>query len=191
MTKTKHSYEEAMAVAEKLVTTLKPCCEQICIAGSLRRGKREVGDIEILYVPRMVSGRQVDMFSSGMALDNAAEFKIEWLEREGVLERRKNVEGHNAGWGPKNKLGVHVESGIAVDLFETTKENWFVSLVIRTGPKEFNLRLTNGAIALGRTLNAYGCGITEMVSGTVTRATSEQDVCKLCGVEYAEPERRK
>jgi hypothetical protein len=42
----------------------------------------------------------------------------------------------------------------------TTRENWFVSLVIRTGSKDTNLLLTTGAQKLGRKLNAYGCGVT-------------------------------
>jgi DNA polymerase/3'-5' exonuclease PolX len=43
----------ARKVADELVQALTPRCEQICIAGSLRRGKAEVGDIEILYIPRL------------------------------------------------------------------------------------------------------------------------------------------
>ena len=40
----------ARKVADELVEALTPRCEQICIAGSLRRGKPDVGDIEILYI---------------------------------------------------------------------------------------------------------------------------------------------
>jgi DNA polymerase/3'-5' exonuclease PolX len=52
ISKTRWSATIARRVADELVEALTPRCEQICIAGSLRRGKSEVGDIEILYVPR-------------------------------------------------------------------------------------------------------------------------------------------
>ena len=43
----------ARKVADALAAELTPRCERIEIAGSLRRGKADVGDIEILYVPRI------------------------------------------------------------------------------------------------------------------------------------------
>ncbi len=55
--KTKIPWEIAMPVAEEIVERLKPCCLRIAIAGSLRRLKKQVGDIEILFVPRMTDDR--------------------------------------------------------------------------------------------------------------------------------------
>jgi len=60
--KTKWPRFEAMNIALELVTKLTPYCARIEIAGSLRRGKSEVGDVEILFVPHFES-RQVDFFS--------------------------------------------------------------------------------------------------------------------------------
>lgn len=50
---TKFPRTQALAVAEELVAALRPACERLEIAGSLRRGKAEVGDVEILFVPRV------------------------------------------------------------------------------------------------------------------------------------------
>jgi DNA polymerase/3'-5' exonuclease PolX len=189
--KKKHDAAAARAVAVELVELLAGACEASPlgrtpeIAGSLRRGVPQVGDIELLFIPSMES-RQVDFFSTAPT-DLAAE-KINRLVESGVLTKRLNVRGSET-WGPKNKHAVHKTSGIPVDLFATTLENFWVSLVIRTGSKETNLRLTMGANKLGRNLNAYGAGITES-NGHIIVATSERHVFELCGEPYLEPKDR-
>jgi DNA polymerase/3'-5' exonuclease PolX len=122
-------------------------------------------------------------------LVNFAEGRIQAALDNGILVKRPNKRGHFT-WGPKNKLAVHVGSGIPVDLFATTEENWWVSLVIRTGSKETNLKLAMGAQERGRSLEAYGSGVRDLATGEVTPATSERQVFELCGVEYLEPEYR-
>lgn len=162
----------------------------LAIVGSLRRQKDSVGDIELLYVPRY-EDRQLDLLSS--APMNLATEKIGQLVKDGTLEQRLNCAGNISSWGRLNKHAVHMASGIPIDLFETCKENWFVSLVIRTGSKDTNLRLAMGAQKLNRTLHAYGEGVSEQwPDGSVQRirATSEEHVFQLCGVPYLEPHRR-
>lgn len=178
-------YQDALNVAVLLKTMLAPVCERIEIAGSLRREKPYVGDVELLFVPR-VGERKVDMFATERA--DLADETINSLVRGGLLAMRPNVNG-SFTWGPKNKLAIHTASGIPVDLFSTTEENWWVSLVVRTGSKETNLALTTGAQRMGRRLNAYGCGVTES-DGNIIPARSEAQVFELCGVPYREPKDR-
>lgn len=175
----------ALNVARELCAALKPVTERLVVAGSLRRGKSQVGDVEILFVPKLGT-RPLDFFSDEK-YDRAAE-TINAMIAGGVIAMRPNVNGSNT-WGDRNKLAVHVASGIPVDFFSTTENNWWVSLVVRTGSKEMNLQLTTGARRLGRSLNAYGCGVTES-DGHVIPATSEQHVFELCGVPYKEPKDR-
>lgn len=177
---------QAIRVANELSLGLSHCCHRIMMVGSIRRCKPFVSDIELLYIPRFRE-RQADLLSTEKV--NEVDEKLnEWL-KSGLIEKRKNVRGFEA-WGPKNKLAVHVPSGIPVDFFETTEENWWVSLVIRTGGKVMNLALTTGANKRNRTLNAYGCGVTDRKTGEVIRATSECHLFELCGVQYLEPEER-
>ena len=42
----------ALMLAQGLIETLRPHCERIEIAGSLRRGKPDVGDIELVCIPK-------------------------------------------------------------------------------------------------------------------------------------------
>jgi DNA polymerase/3'-5' exonuclease PolX len=185
--KPKFPRAQALAVARELCIALKPVTDRLVVAGSLGRGKMEVGDVEILFVPK-VELVKVGLFDSdSQCVDQAYAF-IERLLAGGNLSKRPNING-GFTWGQRNKLAIHHPSGVPVDLFSTTQENWWVSLVVRTGSKETNLLLTTGAIKLGRTLNAYGCGVTER-DGNVIPATSEQHVFELCGVPYREPNKR-
>lgn len=182
----KYPFATALAVAEELQAMLAPACERIAIVGSLRRGKAEVGDLELLFIPRL-SQRPDGLFDSQIV--NVASEVIETWLTAGTITKRPNVNGVFT-WGEANKLAVHVASSIPVDLFSCWTENWFVSLVIRTGSKETNLRLTTGAQKRGATLNAYGSGVT-WSDGTVTPATSEEHVFEMCGVTpYLEPHKR-
>lgn len=183
--KTKYPHAEALAVAEELQAMIAPACKRIAIAGSLRRMKPEVGDIELLFVP-ILSERPDGLFDSKI-IDVCSEV-VEKMLSDGLLAKRPNVNGHFT-WGERNKLAIHVPSGIPVDLFGTNEENWFVSLVIRTGSKETNLALTMGAQKKNASLRAYGCGVT-WSDGTTTPAKSEQHVFEMCGVPFKEPKFR-
>jgi DNA polymerase (family 10) len=183
--KRKFPHAAALAVAEELQAMLAPACQRIAIAGSLRRLKPEVGDIELLFIPRL-SERPDGLFDNRI-VDVCGEV-VDDLQRKGVICRRPNVNGAFT-LGERNKLAIHVPSGIPVDLFGTSEANWWVSLVVRTGSKETNLALTMGANKQGASLKAYGSGV-EWSDGTITPATSEQHVFEMCGVPYKEPSQR-
>jgi len=175
----------ALEVAKELCALLKPVTGRLVVAGSLRRGKMVVGDIEILFIPKL-EDRKLDMFvSEGF---NLTEEKIAAMVKYGTIAKRLNKLGNVSAWGPENKLAVHCASGISVDLFSTTPDKWWVSLVIRTGSKETNLALTTGAQRLGRHLHANGAGVSE--NGHMMICRSEEDVFALCGVPYLAPKDR-
>jgi DNA polymerase/3'-5' exonuclease PolX len=184
--KQKVKAEDALPVALELCERMKPFVERFSIAGSLRRGKDTVSDIEILFSPRMEIG-QDDFFAPKPLSAMEPQFGV-WL-KEGLICKRHNALGL-ASWGSQNKLAIHMQSGIAVDFFATTPENWWVSLVIRTGGKDTNLKLATGARKLGRTLHAYGCGVEDLKTGEVWPATSEEQVFEMCGIPFLLPHQR-
>lgn len=183
--KQKYPNAAAMAVGLELQEALAPFCERIAIAGSLRRERPLVGDAELLFIPK-AEDRPVDMFYS-LPFDLAWE-AIDFMVTAGILSKRPSSIGVFT-WGPKNKHAIH-RGGIPVDFFATSKEAWWVSLVIRTGGKATNLALTTGAQKAGYSLNAYGVGVTHLRTGQVIPATSERHVFELCGVPYLEPKYR-
>jgi DNA polymerase/3'-5' exonuclease PolX len=185
--KTRYPLSAALAVAAEIVRALEPACSRIVIAGSIRRQKPTVGDIEIVYVSktcRFATGlfgeyeiiQQVDPVINGML-------------RTGEIQKRKNVRGSEM-WGEKNKLARHTASGIAVDLFATSEECWANYLVCRTGGAETNTRIATEAQRRGLKWNPYGPGFTHLATGRTIQITTEADVFKTVGLNPISPEKR-
>jgi hypothetical protein len=81
----------ARRIGDELVEALTPRCEQVSIAGSLRRGKTEVSDIEIPYVPRIgLVHSPGELFTKSGSLPD--ELIERWLTK-GVLTKRANKNG--------------------------------------------------------------------------------------------------
>lgn len=184
--KTKFPKETALAAARDVLKYLRPACEpdRIIVAGSLRRRKQEVGDVELVYIGRR-ENRQVpgDMFHRRDY--DLSELAIAEMERNGLLERRESITGHTA-FGNKNKLMRHVPSGVPVDLFSTIETSWWNYLVCRTGPKESNTAIAQRAKDKGWAWNPYGSGFTGP-GGAAHAVTSEQDLFDFLGIPYREP----
>ena len=164
--------EDALQVAEALKGLLSPCCERIEIAGSLRRGLPDVGDIEFLVIPRRQGN--VDY------LDKV----VRQLLFKEVLGYRRNKRG-SLMYGPKNKFLLHIPGGIAVDIFSTDAECWPVALVVRTGGETTNKRIASAAIRKGWRFHAYGRGFSSPQGEEVCH--SERDVFEKVDLPYLEP----
>ena len=162
----------ARAIAEEIMGLLDGSCDRKEIAGSIRRRKPDVGDIEILCIPRFDGGAD--------SLDR----RVQGLMFQGVLIYRLNKLGRKV-YGPKNKLMLHVPSRIGVDIFSTAEECWPVSLVVRTGGKVTNQRIATAAIRKDWHLQAYGAGFSTPQGDIVCK--SERDVFEFAGLRYLEP----
>lgn len=184
MSKTKFPRTQALAVAGELCRALKPACARLIVAGSLRRRKAEVGDVEILYIPRVEQRQDPQELLPKLVPVNLADEVLNGLLAAGVIAKRATKTGAEP-WGPKNKLAVHVPSGIPVDLFTATEANWFNYLVCRTGSADNNLIICNAAIARGMKWNPYGEGFT--FNGKTIPVTSEREAFTHVGLAYKEP----
>jgi DNA polymerase/3'-5' exonuclease PolX len=167
--KIKHPRAAALEVARELTVALRELCEpeRFIFAGSLRRMKAEVGDIEVVYQPR-IEGRPdpYDMLGRSVRT-NLVDVKLaEWL-RAGVISKRVGEKG-GTSWGEQNKLAVHTASGIGLDFFEAQAglRNFWTLLVCRTGSAESNTRVCNAAIARGQRWNPYR-GFEDRVTGAL------------------------
>lgn len=167
--------QQAKAIAEELKGLLELACERIEIAGSIRRRKPEVGDIELLCIPRYVAG--VDQ------LDR----EIGSLFIRRILGFRLNKRGSKV-YGPKNKLLVHLPSGIGIDVFSTEEDCWPVALVVRTGGKVTNQRIATAALRKGYRFRAYGDGF-DTPNGHI-HCSSEREVFEVVGLTYKDPVER-
>lgn len=195
--KTRFPLAEAESVANHLIESLKTYTKKIIVAGSIRRRKPEVGDIELMYVPIITEtiGTPGLLFNDGIRQEhNGVNHALSIMLAEEVLHYRPNVRG-SVIWGPKNKLAIHVESGIPIDFFETTEAAWFNYLVCRTGGAENNKAIAMEANKRGWTWNPYAEGFTG-IKGSVNegrkspRMESERQVYQFAGMPFLPPERR-
>ena len=161
---------------DELLELLRPACSRIVVAGSIRRRKPDVGDIELLCIP-------VEGVLLGTPLDAA----LGRLISDGLLALRPNVKGSTT-YGPMNKLLRHLPSGIPVDIFTADSRNWGMALVVRTGPAEFNIKMMARFQWLHMKGHAYG-GVT-LPNGNEKDCPDEEGVFRLLGWPYQEPEGR-
>jgi DNA polymerase/3'-5' exonuclease PolX len=185
--KQKWPLEIAMLVADEIVAILKPDCQRIAILGSLRRQKPQVGDIEILFSPKYEE-RRAGLFDT--VRESLSEEAIQRLLDTDFLSQRPNVNG-GFTWGRLNKLAIHRNSGIPVDLFcEPDVRDWPRSMAIRTGPKEFNIELMATAPKVGYIAHAYGEALHKASNGERFIVETEREFIEVCGLKYLEPKDR-
>ena len=161
----RYPYAEAYKVALEVLEQLKPHCERIAIAGSVRRKKADCGDVEILAI---VKPYEVGLFESGIAT---------------VVNKWKCVKGKL----PCKYTQRILPSGMKLDLFTATAENWGLAFALRTGSAEFSSRV----LACGWVREGFKSeGGYLFRDGERYEVHEEKDLFKLIGVPYVEPESR-
>lgn len=111
--------EKALILAEGVVNWLQPYCDKIEIAGSIRREKETVGDIEIVCQPHNRNGLDVALSTL--------------IENESI---RKAHYGDKTRWG--DRLKCFVLSGVNVELAIGDSDNFGYLYWLRTGPSDGN-----------------------------------------------------
>ncbi len=189
--KTKFPAAVALEAARECIAALRAHCaprpgvteEALIVAGSLRRRKKEVGDVEILYIPAMGKEAGHDLFRA-MPYDKAARAINDLLDR-GIIERRLKDNGQKT-WGGQIRLARHIATGVPVDFFAATPQNWWNYLVCRTGSKESNIAIAENAKKKGWRWHPFGPGFTDSLGRWMT-VRCERDVFRLADLEYKEP----
>ena len=122
----------AQLIAQELLGHFGSHNELIATAGSIRRRKPNVKDIEIVYVP-IVDVIPVTLFGDTEKFDRV-ETKIHHMINSGHLTWDDQVKRR----GPKYKRLIHCKSQAVVELFRADRANWGLQLALRTGPAKFN-----------------------------------------------------
>ncbi|HID85701.1 MAG TPA: hypothetical protein EYP54_11505 [Anaerolineales bacterium] len=168
---------QAHALAEDFITAIYPFCERAEVAGSVRRGQAELGDIEIVAQPltRPVMGLFGPMGETDALLD------FPW-----------HTWGRLVKNGPRYKQ-IFTPQGVALDVFIVRPPAQFgLVFLIRTGPADFSrwvvtprrkggglpshLRVRDGAIWQGN---------------EVIPTPTEADVFRVLGLDPIPPAERK
>ena len=185
-TKQRWPRDLAELAAQVLIRQLEDSCERIEIAGSIRRGVDQVGDIELLCIPRWRQAK--NLFGDVVEVKSLLDERCADLVARGVLDYRPNINGV-VTFGPQNKLMTLRGTGIPVDIFTAMQKNWGMAMMVRTGPKDFNIRMMARFQALGMRGHAYG-GVTPAGAQEEIPCPFEEGVFRLLQWPYKPPEAR-
>jgi len=181
MSKVKRSLAEAERIAAEIVVDLSTYCDRISVAGSVRRRKSEVGDLELVAIPARGAG--------GLFSDIATNLLWEHLH---ASDRYHFTKGDNPN-GRYYQLALSLYPDLQVDLFLAETDNWGLILLVRTGSAEFS------TAALARWKRRQGIGPEQAGSvggrlvrrdGEVAPTPEEETVFELLGLPWIAPEQR-
>lgn len=157
--------------AEEILELISPHCYRAEIAGSIRRKKSKVKDIEIVCIPKPY---QSGLFEDGIA---------------SIINQYKKVKGeliYDVCKYSQRLIPIN-NSEIKLDLFMTTNQSkWGLLYAIRTGSAEFSKKLATRWVELGYHSRD---GIL-MYAGKPYPCFEEIDVFKRLGMPFIEPENR-
>jgi DNA polymerase/3'-5' exonuclease PolX len=188
-------YIDALARAEHLVTLLRPACERIEIAGSLRREKAAVHDIELVAVPRFEERAGADLWETAETVDLLDE-RIRDLLSEEELEAR--LVANNRADGSvdfQRKLGPAFKAlvywNIPVDLFIVRPPaTWGCIFALRTGPGDWNTKLVTECKTIGRRVAGGQVERWDGHAWAPVPTPEEQDFFRELGQPWVEPRER-
>ena len=154
--------EQAEKIAYDIAGKLTDFCTRIEVAGSIRRRKSWVHDIDIVAVP-----------------NNQGQFAYQLAQ----FGRLKDA-------GEKIIRVSHPE--IVLDVYVATPETWATLLLIRTGSKEHNIFLCKRALSLGMKLHANGAGLFKIDGESEERIAgdTEESIFDALKLKYTKPEDR-
>lgn len=181
--------ERAKRLANDLVEKLGPLCDRIEIAGSIRRGKAEVKDIEIVAMP--IQKAPVPRMGDKAVFKTFLDQQLMRLFLDGEIEFIKKGDKYKQLWLVREELQV-----IKVDLFLVTQPaQWGLIQVIRTGPAEFSQWMVTPLSKGGALPDGYavknGCVVHQGQVQCAQPMPEEQDFFHFCGLMWMEPKERR
>ena len=152
----------------KIYLTSFPGIEKITTAGSLRRGRETVGDLDILVTGKCC----VD----DATRQEAIEYVAKYPPLMDVIARGEN------------KISFHLRSGMQVDVRLLSPDSFGAAMQYFTGSKAHNVALRQRALKMGYTLSEYSLASLE-TEKPVAGKTEEEIYAKL-KLAYIPPEMR-
>ncbi|MEE1822522.1 DNA polymerase/3'-5' exonuclease PolX [Streptomyces sp. BE20] len=151
----------ATAQAEQIVAALAavPGCTRCAYAGSLRRMRETVGDIDVLATAEDSAPLMAALTGLPQVADVIA--------------------------GGPTKTSIRTTDGLQVDLRVVPEEDWGAALVYFTGSKAHNIRLRTIAVRAGRKLSEYG--LFDAESGEKIASATEEEVYGALGLPWIAP----
>lgn len=163
------NFSTADRYAVKIAGNLEPFCERIQIAGSIRRHRPEIGDIDLVVIPKNLNDLIARCRTSCTAI---AEGQVN-LSYETPM---------------KIRLDIYVAQPGHRELYDVTASNWGSLLLCRTGSKEHNQRLCEVAAKKGMKWKPY-VGLMDS-QNLVIASETEEEIFQALGLDFVPPEKR-
>jgi DNA polymerase/3'-5' exonuclease PolX/8-oxo-dGTP pyrophosphatase MutT (NUDIX family) len=163
--------EKVLPVAQDIKQKLAslPEIKKVEIAGSIRRKKETIGDIDILVVSDDPT--------------KVADFFV-------TLPQIVDVYGRG-----KTKLSGRLDIGIDIDLRIVSEDSFGAALQYFTGSQLHNIKLRSLARKKGYKLSEYGLfkiqNPKSEIRNTIIASKTEEEIYQKLGIRYIEPEKRK
>jgi DNA polymerase/3'-5' exonuclease PolX len=189
----KRSHAVAIADAEAFRALFDGCYERWEIAGSVRRCKPEVADVEHVVIPK------IGPVASGGLFNEQADANLLWSKLDALVElstvaKHLYTSSHADGstsvsprWGDKYR-GVDFR-GFNHEIFTANPRNWGSILTIRTGPAQFSERMVT--MLHPRGLQNDGGFVRYKRTGAIYETPTEESFFIACGQSFVAPEGRR
>lgn len=177
MAKVRMTLPHASLLADEFVNALKkiPEVKMISTAGSLRRQKETVRDIDIL----VISHKPKEVMDTFLSLPSVKDVIAEG----------------------ETKSAVRTKDDVQIDCRVVEEKSFGAALLYFTGSKNFNIKLRQIAIKKGLKINEYGVFSATKRGGFAKKrhgekgerfvaGRTEEEIFKLLGMGYIEPELR-
>jgi DNA polymerase (family 10) len=159
-----------LETAEDIVAALRavPGCVRCTYAGSLRRMRETVGDIDILAA--VAAGPE------GGAAGSSAPLMAALRALPGVAEVIASGD---------TKTSVRTQHGLQVDLRVVPDDSWGAALQYFTGSQAHNVRIREIAVRLGLRLSEYG--LLRVENGERIASRTEEEIYHALGMSWVPP----
>ncbi|MGA7317092.1 MAG: DNA polymerase/3'-5' exonuclease PolX [Silvibacterium sp.] len=161
--------DDAETAAEKLIAYLRafPGLDVIEPAGSLRRGRETVGDLDILVTGPACAEDNVDA---------AVEYTAAYPPIADLIAKGQN------------KVSFRLRDGLQVDVRLLPEASYGAALQYFSGSKMHNVTLRQRALKRGYTLNEYA--LARIDDGSVVAGRTEEEIYAALGMDWIPPEMR-
>ncbi|MDR3031889.1 MAG: PHP domain-containing protein [Kitasatospora sp.] len=179
-----------LETAEEIVAALRAVsgCVRCTYAGSLRRMRETVGDIDILAAvaagPEAAGAAAAKPGSAGAvaagpeggAAGSTGPLMAAFTALPGVAEVIASGD---------TKTSVRTERGLQVDLRVVPDDSWGAALQYFTGSQAHNVRIREIAVRLGLRLSEYG--LFQVESGERIASRTEEEIYEALGMSWVPP----
>lgn len=188
---------KAFSLAENLLYYFSPVCERILIAGSVRRMKPQVKDIELVAIPDLTIAVPKAKLEFGKPLPINHKTMLDYLIYRSIEKEEIRIEKN----GERYKKFTMLHHDISIDFFLVLPPaSWGVQFAIRTGPADFSHWMVTRKRNGGALPNGYrvqdgsvweGERETKSLEGeNLIGFDSEKDFLDFLGLGWVEPRER-